>query len=53
MDEIIDKLFKDYSDNISLSEGDYDYLIDKKGFKEAINAFTEWQNLLRLKGENV
>ena len=44
MEEIIDKLFDDYSDYTSLNEGHYDYLMDKDGFKEALMEFLKSYN---------
>jgi len=37
--KLIDELFKQYSNYTSLSEGNYDYLMDKEDFKEAVLEF--------------
>lgn len=47
---IVDEIFKKYSNNTSLAEGYYDYLIDKEDFKQAMKEFAE--KLLELAVEN-
>ena len=37
----VEEFFKKYSDNTSLSEGHYDYLVEKDSFKEAIIEFAK------------
>ena len=36
-----EEFFKEYSDNTSLSEGHYDYLVEKNSFKEAMIEFAK------------
>ena len=36
-----EEFFKEYSDNTSLSEGHYDYLVEKNSFKEAMVEFAK------------
>ena len=36
-----EEFFKEYSDNTSLSEGHYDYLVEKTSFKEAMIEFAK------------
>jgi hypothetical protein len=36
-----EEFFKKYSDNTSLSEGHYDYLVEKDSFKEAMIEFAK------------
>lgn len=36
-----EEFFKEYSNNTSLSEGYYDYLVDKEDFKEAMLEFAK------------
>lgn len=37
----VEEFFKKYSDNTSLSEGHYDYLVEKDSFKEAMIEFAK------------
>jgi hypothetical protein len=37
----IEEFFNNYSDNVSLSEGHYDYLVEKDSFKEAMIEFAK------------
>ena len=43
MDKIptVEEFFKKYSDNTSLAEGYYDYLVEKDSFKEAMIEFAK------------
>jgi len=36
-----EEYFKEYSDNVSLAEGYYDYLVEKDSFKEAMIKFAK------------
>ena len=36
-----EEFFKEYSDNTSLAEGHYDYLVEKNSFKEAMIEFAK------------
>lgn len=47
-----ENLFEHYSDNTSLSEGNYDYLVDKENFKEALIKFAKHHVELALKTVN-
>ena len=38
----IDELFTEYSNNTSLSEGHYDYLMDKEDFKDAVKELLKY-----------
>lgn len=44
-DNIIEKLFKEYSDYTSLNEGHYEYLMDKESFKDAVKEFIKLQTI--------
>jgi predicted Fe-S protein YdhL (DUF1289 family) len=43
LEEVAERLFKEYSNNTSLSEGHYDYMMDKEDFKEASLEIAKWQ----------
>jgi hypothetical protein len=43
LEEVAERLFKKYSNNTSLSEGHYDYMMDKEDFKEASLEIAKWQ----------
>ena len=38
----VEEIFKEYSNLTSLSEGHYDYMMDREDFIEAINQFLTW-----------
>lgn len=42
LEEAAKKLFKEYSNNISLAEGHYEYMMDKDDFKEAFLEIAKW-----------
>lgn len=44
LEEVAEKLFKYYSNNTALSEGDYDYLMDKEDFTGALIEVAKWQD---------
>jgi len=41
--EVAERIFKIYSNNTSLAEGHYDYMMDKEDFKEASLEIANWQ----------
>ena len=43
LEEAAERLFKEYSNNTSLAEGHYDYMMDKDDFKEAFLEIAKWQ----------
>ena len=43
LEEATDRLFKTHSNNTSLAEGHYDYMMDKEDFKEASLEIAKWQ----------
>jgi hypothetical protein len=43
LEEAAERLFKTYSNNTSLAEGHYDYMMDKEDFKEASLEIVKWQ----------
>jgi hypothetical protein len=43
LEEVADRLFKTHSNNTSLAEGHYDYMMDKEDFKEASLEIAKWQ----------
>ena len=43
-----EEFFKEYSDNTSLAEGHYDYLVEKNSFKEAMIEFAK-MHVLKIK----
>jgi hypothetical protein len=43
LEKVAERVFKTHSNNISLAEGDYDYMMDKEDFKEASLEITKWQ----------
>ena len=43
LEEAADRLFKTHSNNTSLAEGHYDYMMDKEDFKEASLEIAKWQ----------
>jgi hypothetical protein len=43
LEEVAERLFKTYSNNTSLTEGHYDYMMDKEDFKEASLELSKWQ----------
>jgi translation initiation factor 2 beta subunit (eIF-2beta)/eIF-5 len=51
LEETAERLFKVYSNNTSLSEGHYDYMMDKEDFKEASLEIVKWQEQ-RMSSEN-
>ena len=50
-----EEFFKHYSSHTALTEGHYDYLIDKEGFKEAMIKFTQFhvKEALKAAYENI
>ena len=42
LEEAADRLFKTHSNNTSLAEGHYDYMMDKEDFKEASLEIAKW-----------
>ncbi len=43
LEEAAERLFKAHSNNTSLAEGHYDYMMDKEDFKEASLEIAKWQ----------
>lgn len=43
LEEAAKRLFSKYSNNTSLSEGHYDYLMDIEDFKDASTELVKWQ----------
>lgn len=43
LEEAAERLFKTHSNNTSLAEGHYDYMMDKEDFKEASLEIAKWQ----------
>lgn len=43
LEEAAEKLFKEYSNNTSLAEGHYEYMMDNDDFKEAFLEIFKWQ----------
>ena len=43
LEEAAERLFKIYSNNTSLAEGHYEYMMDKEDFKEASLELSKWQ----------
>lgn len=43
LEEAVKRLFSKYSNNTSLSEGHYDYLMDEEDFKDASTELVKWQ----------
>jgi hypothetical protein len=43
LEEVAERIFKIYSNNTSLAEGHYDYMMDKEDFKEASLEIANWQ----------
>ncbi len=43
LEEAVKRVFKEYSNNTSLAEDHYDYMMDKEDFKEASLEILEWQ----------
>lgn len=43
LEEVAERIFKIYSNNTSLAEGHYDYMMDKEDFKEASSEIIKWQ----------
>lgn len=51
--EVIERVFKKHSNNTSLSEGEYDYMMDKEDFKEASLEIANWQKQKMFSEEEV
>lgn len=43
LEEVAEKIFKTYSNNTSLAEGHYEYMMDKEDFKQAFSEIAKWQ----------
>ena len=43
LDEAVERLFNYHSNNTSLAEGHYDYMMDKEDFKQASYELVKWQ----------
>jgi hypothetical protein len=44
LDEAVERLFNYHSNNTSLAEGHYDYMMDKEDFKQASYELVKWQH---------
>lgn len=42
-EEVVERLFNYHSNNTSLAEGHYDYMMDKEDFKQASDELVKWQ----------